>query len=321
MNKFRKLLFFSVPFIFIVFFLLWYREGYLPVDRSNTQTKVFVINPGESVTQISRNLDNEQLIRSRIVFYLIVKRLGIEKSIQAGNFRLSPSMSAPEVALQLTHGILDTWVTIIEGLRKEEVVATLAQKLGLSSSVLMRESQEGYLFPDTYLVPKGATETQVLSMLRDTFNDKVTTEIRNAAAKRNLTLNGLVTMASLVEREAQSYEDKQMIAGILFNRLEIGMPLQVDASVQYALGFDEKSQSWWKKDLTFDDLKYDSSYNTYVNTGLPPGPIANPGLDSLQAVAFPTKSSYLFYITGKDGRMRYSTTYIEHQDNIEKHIE
>jgi len=320
MKKFRRLLFLSIPFICIVFSLLWYREGSLPVDSSKKENAVFVIHQGESVKQIARNLENEHIIRDRIVFYLTIKRLGIEKSIQAGTFRLSQSMNAKEVATQLTHGMEDTWVTIIEGLRKEEVAIKVAEKIGFSVPVFVDEAPEGYLFPDTYLIPKDATEKQAIAIMRNTFETRVTDDIRKAAAQQNLTLNGLVTLASLVEREGRSYEEKRMIAGILLNRINEGIPLQVDASVQYALGYDDKNKTWWKKNLTFDDLKVDSPYNTYINSGLPPGPIANPGLDSIRAVAYPKESKYQFYITGDDGAMRYTTTYEEHLDKVDKHI-
>src|SRR3989338_2424649 len=309
MKKFRRLLFLSIPFICIVFSLLWYREGSLPIDKSKKEVSVFVVHQGESVTQIAHNLENANIIRSRIVFYLIVKRLGIEKSIQAGNFRLSPSMNATQVATQLTHGTQDTWVTIIEGLRKEEVAVIVAEKIGLSAPVFVNEAPEGYLFPDTYLMPKGATEQQIVTIMKNTFKKKVTSDIRKAAVEQGLTVDELVTLASLVEKEGKSYEEKRMIAGILLNRLRIGMPLQVDASVQYALGYDTQEKTWWKKNLTLDDLKIDSPYNTRNNLGLPPAPIANPGLDSIRAVAYPKDSSYLYYITGTDGTTRYSNTY------------
>jgi len=321
MKKFRTLFFFFIPFICIVFTLLWYREGSLSVDSSNKENTSFVVRQGESVAQIARNLENAHIIRNKIVFYLIVKRLGIEKSVQAGTFRLSPSMNATDIAKQLTHGMEDTWVTVIEGLRKEEVAVIVSDRVGISAPVFVSEAPEGYLFPDTYLMPKDATEKQIIAIMENTFDKKVTQDIRDAALKQGLTLDELVTFASLLEREARSYEEKRMIAGILFNRLRDGNPLQVDASVQYALGYDDKSKSWWKKNITYEDLKVQSPYNTYTNAGLPPGPIANPGLDSLRAVAYPKESSYQFYITGDDGLMRYSTTYEEHLDKVDKHIQ
>ncbi|MCR4329978.1 MAG: endolytic transglycosylase MltG [Candidatus Roizmanbacteria bacterium] len=321
MKKFRTSIFFSIPFLFIVFSLLWYREGTLPVNTVKKENMVFVVRQGETVAQIARNLENANFIRNRIVFYLTVKRLGIEKSIQAGTFRLSPSMNAKEVATELTHGTEDTWVTIIEGLRKEEVAAIVVDKIGISAPVFVSEAPEGYLFPDTYLMPKDATAKQIIEIMKKTFDTKVTDDIRKAASQRGLTLDELVTFASLLEREARSYEEKRMIAGILFNRLNEGKPLQVDATVQYALGYDDKSKTWWKRNLSYDDLKIDSPYNTYVNVGLPPSPIANPGVDSLLAVAYPKESNYQFYITGDDGVMRYSTTYEEHLDKVDKHIQ
>ncbi len=312
------------PLIILVFlvavFSFWYKEGLLPVDKSDKSAKIFVIQQGESVNSIVNNLKNADLIRSKLVFYLLIKQLGIEKSIQAGDFHLSRSLSATEIAKELTHGTLDVWVTIIEGLRKEEIANIFAKSHNIPETVFIENTQEGYLFPDTYLIPREATVEQILTILKNNFDKKVSADIISAAKNKGFSVDELLTLASLIERETQSYEDKKIVAGILLNRLEIGMPLQVDATVQYALGYDKKERSWWKKHLTEKDLKIDSDYNTYINIGLPPGPICNPGLDSILAVINATDTNYLYYISDKNSKMHYATTLEEHNRNISRYL-
>jgi len=308
--------------IFLAFFV-WYREGTLPVDSKDKVPFIFVVEKGESVSSIARKLESQKLIRNRLAFYLLVKQLGIERQIQAGDFRLYRTMSAKELAQELTHGTLDVWLTVIEGMRVEEIASLLAKDLDLPSSVFitLATSHEGFLFPDTYLIPKGATTEQVIAILRNNFAQKVDAKLRSGFKSQGLSLIQAVTLASVLEREAQSVTDKKMVAGILYNRLEIGMPLQVDATVQYALGYSEAERSWWRKNITSRDLKIDSVYNTYLNPGLPPSPIANPGLNSLVAVANPTKSKYLYYITDNNGLMHYAETLEAHNQNIRNFLD
>jgi len=302
--------------------VVWYREGTLPVDDKDKTPLIFVVERGESVSSIARKLESQKLIRNRLAFYLLVKQMGIEKQIQAGDFRLFRTMSAKTLAEELTHGTLDVWLTIIEGMRVEEIASLLAKDLDIPASVFIDQASEfeGFLFPDTYLIPKGATSEQAISIFRNNFDKKVTSELRNQFKSQGLTLNEAVTLASVLEREAQSLTDKKMVAGILYNRLEIGMPLQVDATVQYALGYSNLERSWWRKGLNNADLKIDSDYNTYANPGLPPSPIANPGLNSLTAVAQPTSNDYLYYITDNQGQMHYAKTLEGHNRNIESYL-
>lgn len=315
------------PLLFLFFLGLlgfgWYKEGLLPTDKSDNKPIIFVIEPGSSVSSISRNLENQKLIRNRLVFYLEVKLKGLEKKIQYGDFRLSRQMSASEIAKELTHGTLDVWVTIIEGMRTEEVANVLAKKLDLPESVFIEnaKSKEGYLFPDTYLMPKNTTVQYALTILQNNFDNKINSSIKQRIAKTGLSFHEALTLASLLEREAQSFNDKQIIAGILFNRLELDMPLQVDATVQYALGYSNKEHSWWRKNITLNDLKIDSYYNTYLYSGLPPGPIANPGLESILAVAESKSTDYLYYITDDSGQMHYAKTLDGHNKNITLYLD
>jgi len=311
--------------VFLIVFaggFLWYKEGTLPVNPRDKKPVIFVIPKGASINSIAQNLENEKLIRSRLVFYLLVKLNGYEKRIQAGDFRLTRNMSAPEIAEELTHGTLDVWITIIEGMRTEEIAQILAKELNIPESVFLKaaEGKEGYLFPDTYLIPKTSTANQVVAILENNFQNKVDESLKSRLAAKNLSLKEALIIASLLEREVQSFEDKRIVAGILLNRLAVEMPLQVDATVQYALGYNAVEQSWWKKNLTSKDLKIDSPYNTYLYPGLPPGPIANPGLESLLAVAQFQSSDYYYYLTDKKGIMHYAETYEGHSNNIAKYL-
>ena len=201
-------------------FYLYYKEGTLPVDKYSKESKVFVIRPGENLNNIANNLADQKLIRNKIVFYLVVKRFGIERKIQAGDFRLSPAMNTHELAKSLTHGTLDVWMTIIEGMRKEEVAQVVAQSLNIPETEFLKYAREGYLFPDTYLVPKNATAAAVIKIFEDNFNRRFDNELREKARNKGFTIEQVITLAALVEREARLAEDRQKVASVLLKRLE-----------------------------------------------------------------------------------------------------
>jgi len=303
------------------FALLWFKEGLLPVNLQDTTPQVFVINEGETVDSIARRLEKEGLIRNKSAFRIQVRLMQLEKKIQFGDFRLSKSLSALQIAQELTHGTVDRWVTLIEGLRVEEIAAILSKDFPISETEFIEKARpsEGYLFPDTYLIPKGADTDFILTLLKDTFLAK-TAQLRSVIEERGDDFNEVLILASLVERETQSYDDKKLVAGILYNRLEEGMPLQIDATVQYALGYSLEEKSWWRKNLTLDDLELDSLYNTYSHNALPPAPICNPGMETIEAVANYTPSDYFYYITDKQGNMHYAKTLEEHNRNVEKYL-
>lgn len=299
-----------------------YREGVLPVDKNDTTKRTIVVRKGDTVNTIANTLSNERLIRNRVVFFIVVKQLGIEKQIQAGDFNLSPAMSAFEIATALTKGSIDVWVTIPEGLRKEEIAEIISKELPeFSASDFLSKAQEGYLFPDTYLIPKGANADTVISILTNTFNTKYTDDMRTKAKALNLTEKEVVILASLVEREARLEEDRQPMASVLLRRLDEPMRLQIDASVQYAIGYDKEEKTWWKKGLTVDDLKVDSPYNTYVRDGLPLGPICNPGLAAIEAVLSADRGTpYLYYVNDVNGKLHFAKTNEEHEANTRKYV-
>lgn len=314
-----------VLFIFLIIIgtvcFVVYREGSLPVDRSNTAKKIFVVRQGDTLNEITNNLEKQDLIRSKLVFYIVVKQLNVDRSIQAGAFALSQSMDAATIANALTHGTLDKWVTILEGWRKEEVAATIAENFDIKESDFIKSAKEGYLFPDTYLIPTEAKSERVLQILQDNFDKKFDADLKAKIKKNGLTEKQAVILASLIEREARSATAKKEVAGILLKRLQNDWLLNIDATVQYAVGYQKEEKSWWKRHLSTDDLKMESPYNTYLHTGLPPAPICNPGLDSLKAVAEADASTpYWFYITGNDNKMHYAETLEEHNANVEKYL-
>lgn len=320
MKKTYILLFLLI--IITSFSYLFYKEGSLPVNKKSLSSAIFVIKQGEPLNTIVNNLANEDLIRNKIIFYLIVKQLGIEKKIQAGDFRLSANMSAVEVAKNLTHGTLDIWVTLIEGMRKEEMAQVISKNFDIPEIEFIKLADEGYLFPDTYLVPKTATAETVLSIIKNNFNNKFDEKLHTQAKNKKLTEKQILILASLVEREARQALTREKVAGIILKRYLADWPLQIDATVQYVLGYQPDEKSWWKKNLTEEDLKIDSPYNTYKNKGLPPEPISNPSLSSIKAVINADENTpYWYYLTDKNGVMRYAVTLEEHQANINKYLQ
>jgi UPF0755 protein len=282
---------------------------------------MFVVSQGAGGKEIAADLAKQNLIHSSTGFYILIKLLGIETQMQAGDFRLNKSMDARTIALELTHGILDVWVTTLEGWRDEEIATQLAKDLDIPENQFLLVAQQGYMFPDTYLVPRDATGAAVAKMFLDNFNTKVTLVMREDAKKTGLTFTQTITLASIVEREGKTVADRPVIAGILLNRIKLGMPLQVDATLQFALGYQPFEKTWWKKELTEDDKKINSLYNTYTNVGLPPGPICNPGLESITAAIYPAATDYLYYIHDKTGAVHYAKTVEEHDANIRKYLQ
>lgn len=173
-------------------------------------------------------------------------------------------------------------------------------------------SLEGFLYPSTYYFKDDENEAEILKDILSTFNSKYNEKLHNKQKELKISLWEVVNLASIVEKEAVLDEDRPLIASVFYNRLDIGMPLQSDATIQYA--FDKR-----KKSITYDDLKIDSPYNSYMNQGLPPTPIANPGIASIEAVLYPAKSDYLYFVANIDGGNNYSKTYEEHVRNVEQY--
>ena len=296
-----------VLILFLVFcFSIFFYINTLPLSNDST-VKNFVINPGDGVSSISSRLQTNKLIRNKYVFLILSRQLRQNNQLKPGLFKLSPSMSTVQIINQIaTGGIQDYWLKIIEGQRIEEITPKFDTSL------------EGYLFPDSYLIPNDYTPENILTVINKNFSDKF------AKAKMNATNNLLndsqiVILASLLEREARTLSSKQQIAGILMNRLNINMALQLDATVQYARDSRLKPLDYWTP-VSKSDLSINSPYNTYKNPGLPPGPICNPGYDSLYAAFHPIDSDYMYYISDNQGQMHYAKTLNEHNANVAKYL-
>ncbi len=288
---------------------------------SDTGTKMFVVSPGEATGSIIKRLESEGFIKSSWAFNLFLKNSGKSDKIQAGDFKLSSSMSAEEILKGLTEGRVDKWVTLLEGWRIEEMAVKLSSELGVKSEEFLKNAKEGYMFPDTYLFNPDVTAADIAATMRANFDKKYDAELQNKIKKLGLTPEQGVILASIVEREGRSDEVRKTIAGILLKRIKIDMGINADATIQYALvkkgSKNPPADGWWKRHLTRDDLKIDSPYNTYLYKGLPPAPIANPSLSSLQAVAAADPTTpYLYYYHDSEGRSHYGKTLDEHNANV-----
>ena len=313
---------------FIILFLLvvsafisfnyWYQTA-LEAPGTGVE-KVFVVKKGETSKDIGARLEKEGIIKNSLAFRIFLYLTSTEAQIEAGSFNLSSDKTTTEILEDLQHGQLDRWVTLVEGLRVEEIAEVLTSEFKIDKKKFISLAQEGYMFPDTYLIPVGATEEKIVATLKENFDKKVDDGIKNKAKKQGLTVEELVILASVVERESRDLEERLIIAGILLKRLKEGMPIAVDATLQYALGYQKPEKSWWKKALTIQDLELESPYNTRKKVGLPPTPISNPGLSSIKAVAQPNETKYYYYIHDEDGNVHFAETFSEHEANIARHL-
>ena len=300
---------------------LWWNNGLQATDKANKTPQIFVVKNGEGVREIANNLKDAGLIKDPIVFFLYTRMQGLDKQIQAGDFRLNPSLNMADVANGLTHGTLDIWTTIPEGLRAGEVADLLKTKIPSFNESWrpILEANEGYLFPDTYLIPRNADVNLVVALMRNNFQTKY--DSVKATKTTVLTDAQTVIIASIIEREAIFAVDRPLVASVLMNRFELGMPLGSDPTVMYALGYQADTKTWWKKDLTVDDLVINSPYNTRKNVGLPPTAISNPGLSAIEAALTPSKTDYLYFFSDKQGHLHFATTMAGHNANIKQYGE
>jgi len=319
-NLFKLLTtFFLIILAPLVIITAWVNWSLAPVGVGKPE-KIFVINRGESAISFSDRLQKDGLIRSALMFRIYLKLSELDKKIQAGSFRLSPYKNAEDVAFALTRGRLDKWVTIIEGLRKEEVAEVLAKNIKIKKETFINKAEEGRLFPDTYLIPLDANEEKILEIFKINFDKKFGESLKKIKEESSLSNDEIIILASIIERETLTKEERSIIAGILIKRLNDGSPLGVDASIQYVLGYSEEEKSWWRKIITEEDLKMKSPFNTRENVGLPPSPICSPGLAAINAALNPQESPYYFYIHDNKGKVHYGKTFEEHQKNINDYL-
>ena len=302
-------------------FLLWKLNQ--PIAASG---KVEVlISSGESVQEIGGKLHAAGVMNS-FLFVSYVRFKNLTSKIQAGRYDIPLALTPVQVVELLQHGIFDVRLTFLDGWRREQYLQYALENLAVGdeafSAQFLSETKdlEGYLFPDTYIVPIDIGAPALVAILNQNFEKKYQGTILPLQSKSGLTKKQIVILASLLERESVgNQEELETIAGILIKRWKSGWYLGVDATVQYALGrqwnVEKERWEWWKIKLSGADLKVVSPYNTYLHLGIPPAPIANPGLDTLSAVVNYRKSSYWFYLHCKDGKIRYAKTAAEHNAN------
>jgi UPF0755 protein len=316
-RRFTGILFFLLLGLstIIIAALIWWRFSIQPVNINSLKNINFTITNGAGLKQVAVNLKEKNLIRNSFSFIFTTKVLGLDNSIQAGTYKLSPAMDTITITKKLTKGFNDTRITIPEGLRSEEIASIINTNfpdLATDSLINRLNEKQGYLFPDTYDFSSSTTIDNIIETMSSNFQKKYKTIRTNV----NLSEEEIVIIASLIEREARHAIDRPLVSSVIYNRYKLGMKLDIDATVQYAVGFDPVSHSWWKKNLTIRDLDIDSDFNTYIHSGLPPKPIANPGLFSLIAAASPSTTDYLYYMTDKNGVNHYAKNITEHNENI-----
>lgn len=332
-----------------------YLQSYLAARAEQLQQPVgvgvtavpFTIAPGQTASDITVNLMAAGLLADAELFLNYLRYFGLDSRLEAGDFLLAPSLTIPELAVSLTDArAQEITLRFIEGWRLEEMADYLRQTQPAAinadafQAIAQRQSAfdlsgydflaslppdatlEGFLFPDTYRVPLNADAAYLVDLMLTNFGSRVTPAMRQAFGVQGLSLREAVTLASIVHREAVVAAERPLIAGVFLNRLRVNMLLQADPTVQYAVGYQPQRQTWWKNPLFLADLEHDSPYNTYVYSGLPPGPIASPGLDSLQAVANPIPTDFIFFVASCDGSAPgshvFSITFEEHLANVEK---
>lgn len=304
--------FLIISFLFLLAGVIYWNNQNEPVSQNKIKVN-FIILKGESISSIGQKLADSRFIKNPFLFKMYVKINKLEKKIQAGSFSLSPSLKMTEIAESLTKGSFDAWVTLPEGLRKEEIAELLSLNFKINKKEFIENSREGYLFPDTYLIPKNYSVPEIIKLMEDNWKEKISNLIRQPTEKE-------LILASIIEREALHDVDRPLISGIFQNRINNGWALEADATVQYALGFQVSSKKWWKKNLTLDDLNYNSPYNTRKFTSFPPGPICNPGIKSIAAALSPVPTDYWFYLSDNNGITHFARTLEEHNLNIKRYL-
>lgn len=313
--------------------------------QTDAPMQEFEVQTGQNAWDIARALEKASIIGDRRLFASYVEVEGWDTQLEAGTYQLSAGMTIRELAQALQHGLgFGPRLTVKEGLRLEETAAQL-ELSGLDSSIRYLEltrgeaslaqwqqrfpflprgplllSLEGYLYPASYYMPlENDRARQLVSHQLEEFEEQLVPLFRQAPSTINIDLHEAVILASIVQREAAQEAEMPRLAGVLLNRLEVGMPLQIDSTTLYAAGYNPKKQSWWLHDMSDSEVRLiDSPFNTYVVTGLPAGPISTPGRSAFLAVIRPEEHDFLFFVAKPDssGTHFFAETYAEHLENV-----
>lgn len=314
MNFIHKLFFiFSLMFLIVILFFI---AAYFPSEENSSIQKIINIPSGSNAKEIVNILEENKVIRkNNYIFRILIKVSKLEERLKYGEYNLSPAMNMLQILDKLVRGEVILYrITIPEGYTYTQIAELLDEKeiIERESFInLVKDSEkswEGYLFPDTYEVPKRYGSENMLKLLLSNFNHVVDEKLKDKAEEIGFSMEEIITLASIIEKEAKFAEEKRKISSVFHNRLKKDMKLQSCATIQYILGKP-------KEILEESDLKIDSPYNTYLYKGLPPGPICNPGLDSIKAAIEPAEEDYLYFVLGENGRHIFSKTYQEHLKN------
>lgn len=281
------------------------------------------IRPGQTGADVARELKNKGVIRSELLFKVLLRLTASAQDLKAGRFDLRKHTSDLEVINCIKTGQCTHYekVTVLEGWRAEEIAQELARRNITDAdaflNIVRARDLEGYLFPSTYLFAENTPAPKVVDEMLAQYQKHIAPLFKNYNGP--LTQRQVLTLASIVEREAVVHDERPKIAAVYTNRFTMGKRLEADPTVQYALGFNEREQRHWKKGLTYKDLRFDSPYNTYRNAGLPPGPICSPGVASVRAVLQPEPDfNALYFVADNTGRHVFSRTFHEHKQHIKR---
>ncbi len=321
-------LFLMAVFLFFVF------EVYVPKLGTETKVLTYIVQEGKGTKDIADDLEKQQVIKSSLFFRLYAAVSGQYSKLQAGKYELSSSMSIYKIVGRLSSGdVVSFKITLLEGWTLKDMSHYLQEQHFYSSKSFIESTKkdwsqqftflkdkpksfnlEGYIFPDTYKVYPDDNVDALIEKALNNFNKKLTPDLRQEISKQNKSIFQIITMASIIEKEANKMEDKKIISGILWKRLKNGMPLQVDSTINFITGKSDGKAA-------IKDTKVDSLYNTYKYGGLPLGPISNPGMDSILAAIYPKESSYWYYLAADGtGQTIFSKTLEEHQAAIDKYF-
>jgi UPF0755 protein len=314
----------------VVFFWLasWFAAEYRSFPTRPREPVFFEVKKGKSAEAIARDLKNRRLIRSARVFLAAYQLFYSPQRLKAGQYRFIAPVRLSAVLETLSHGrVYLLPVTVPEGLTGQEIAVLLEEKGVVAAADFLDAFEradiiaswdpeardlEGYLFPETYQFSKNTQAARAAARMVEQFKSTFTREWKSRAADLGWSIRQVVIMASLIEKETSRPEERALISAVFHNRLNIGMKLDCDPTIIYAL----KRKGQFDGDLRFRDMKLDNPYNTYLHGGLPPGPICNPGRGSLEAALYPAAEPYLYFVARQDGRHQFSVNYGEHRQAV-----
>lgn len=284
--------FFAFLILFLVVIGFAWQGLFSPLQPDSSENKIFFIDKGENLFDISQSLEEQDLIKNKFAFELYVMSKKNQKNLKAGYYLLSPSMNVPEIAEKIVSGdVYRIKITIPEGFNIQQIDARLAESGLIQQGEILNLGEEGFMFPDTYFFSYGSSAEEIVNVFLYNFDKKVNAELRNEIEKQDKTVSEIIMMASLIEREVITLEDKKLVSGILWKRLENKIRLQVDAEP-----------------------------GTYDYFGLPSFPICSPGLDSIEAAVYPEGSDYWYYLSNSNKETIFSRTLAEHEENIRRYL-